>query len=319
MPNGLRMDRAFDAATGTFRLAADIGTGEGRFLCDNCRCLVSWVRPHVVGGHDERLRRNVPAFFRLMPDVQHADGCGHTLGGRVVELVRESRAVEDAPDPFDDRQNGGYIFRINIPRQEVLAQQGEGEEYNPNLYRERVERVWSGERLAPYCRSAVGLARLWALMDDDHADLQRAVTIQDRGREIPWEQFFFPPTRYASLARRIETNDLDHAVATLVVVRRHGHNQRGPFVEGVGEPGRTRERSIIAPQIYLPENLRANFQVGGRYIVFGTWNSYNNEWKSRDGKATITYRNLTMSIFQPAQFCVINLPAEGEVEEEVRA
>ncbi|WP_138918476.1 hypothetical protein [Nitrospirillum viridazoti] len=310
------MDTAFDPAAGRNRAASELTQNLDGLLCSGCRVPVSWVRSHVINGEDEFLRRDVPAFYRLKADGLHAADCPHVPKGQIVQLVGTSRAVEDTPDPFEDRGSDQFVFRINIPRNEISAQKVPGEgKLDGAAFKERAERVWSGTRLTPFCRSAVGLARLWALMDGSHADIQNVVTIQDRGQDISWQDFFFPPIRYASLAHRVEDNKLEHAAAALLVVRGFGQKPWGPFVEGQGMPGRTKEKSIIAPRVFVPERFMSEFEVGGRYIVFGTWKADQNAWTSKDGKSSILFRNLNMTVYQKAQFCRIDLPVEGEDEE----
>ncbi|MEE3623016.1 hypothetical protein UCD39_03320 [Nitrospirillum sp. BR 11752] len=85
--------------------------------------------------------------------------------------------------------------------------------------------------------------------------------------------------------------------------------------EGQGMPGRTKGTSIIAPRVFVPEKFMSEFEVGGRYIVFGTWKANQNAWTSKDGKSSILFRNLKMIAYQKAQFCRIDLPVEGEDEE----
>ncbi len=321
MAKGLRMEAAFDPAQNAVRKAEHVGSEETGFLCEHCRVPVEHVSGYVVNGHDQRLRREVPSFFKLPSKggAGHQPGCEHTPLGLVKALVHASEAVEDALNPFAESEaDGSYIFRINIAAHEV-AQQGEPGEGKPSReeYRERIERVWSGERIAPYCRSAVGLARLWAIMEgaEGHRDLRQAVTIQDRGTVIKWEDFFFSMRRYSRLANRLQKGSIQHPVAALIEVRQLGNDRGGAFLDCVAMPEAGGEvETRIAPKIYIPEKYAGAFQAHGRYIVFGNWRYFEPEqpWVSPDGKKTIRYRNIILRILNKAQFAAVQLPGEGE-------
>lgn len=318
MPKGLKMESARRAASGDVQVAVEVDGSDQGFLCDSCRTPVSWVRPHVVHGEDPELRRDVPAFFRLRTGGDHNVDCRYTAVGQLRQLVRESTAIEDEVNPFEQQEGQDLVFRVNIPQRQLRALRQNGEKTVPaDEYVRRVERVWSGERLAPYCRSAVGLARLWALMDGSHEELSASVSIQENGKTIAWNDFFFPFVRYDSLANKVERKSLKHAAAALIVVRRHGVDRRGrPYIEGRGKASlRTSDNAIVAPRIYVPQNLLDRFEVGSRYIVFGRWTNFPNQWTSDETDVSYRFRNVVCNVYQAAQFCRVSVPGEGEDEE----
>lgn len=321
MPNGVRMDRAFHSESNQ-TIMADAAEGlPGPFLCDSCKASVAFVHTHIMNGQDEELRRVVPAFFRLQPGATHAATCSFTARGQIEQLVARAAAVEDEVNPFEPRE-GGYQFRLNIPMEELqaaLRREGVTRQLPPAEFRRRIEAVWNGRRIASYCRSALGLARLWAFMEGrERGDCREAVSVLFRNQNIDWDDFIFPMERYDSLANRLHgTGELDHPAAVLVVGRTPSDKQREAGLiscVAVKNP-RIHDRDVrVSPTLRVPAPLYDRFVPGQRYLVFGRW--FRGSIKSVDG---IEYRGVKVEIHQAAQFCLAPMPDNDEAERAILA
>lgn len=176
----------------------------------------------------------------------------------------------------------------------------------------------SGERIAPYCRSAIGLARLWAFMEqaENREELRETVSLRHEGRSIRWEDFFFSLDRYKKLLRHAEKRR-KHSVAVFVEVRAEPKRcENGTYKidcvakEIAGAPSEAR----VSPTIFTSESLAVLFDRRKRYIVFGDWSvaRARETWVSEDGLRKIDYINVKINVFNEAQFHVVDLPDEGE-------
>ncbi|NVK20147.1 MAG: hypothetical protein HWE30_15725 [Methylocystaceae bacterium] len=155
---GIRMSTAL--WNGRHVKASNITNRQDGYCCDGCGTSVSFVNEHVVRKDDPELERTVPAFFRLKRGVFHQTGCKYTPFGQVDQLVKKANAVEDGGEnPFvQQAPNGPIEFRLNIATdaKQGLYDPKDGKEAGKK-FAERVARVWSGDTLSNYCRSATGL------------------------------------------------------------------------------------------------------------------------------------------------------------------
>ncbi len=173
----------------------------------------------------------------------------------------------------------------------------------------RVERVWSGKRIESYCRSAVGLAKLWRGLEasDGREELRAKVRIVVAGQIIPWEEFFFSDDAIGEFADRLKSKRVSYPVALLLHVRE-------VRVTAVG-------RQVIFT--HLKDNAAAvdmriaveasggmkpldGLLSGNHYIVFGDFFYLRTkEWKPSSRENAITFRDIRVKIYRKSQYELI--------------
>lgn len=324
MPNGVRMSRAFHLEENCTVLAREGHRFSQHYACDSCRVPVSFVRQHEINGQDKELRRTIPPFFRLKSGALHGNNCEFTAAGQIASVVARARAVEDQVNPFDPLDRDRYSFRLNVPMEIYQTRHTSNGEAGPRVPKEefarRMEAVWSGQRLESYCRSALGLAMIWSAIERaERNSCKSKITIRFQGRDIDWEDFIFPMEHYDSLAYRLEKADeLEYPAAVLVEVRTPTEGQRRvgllPCVTVRNSRIHTRQVRVSPKLSIINADLWEHLIPGNRYLVFGRW---------RRGKNSISngieYREVSVKIFQEAQFCLAPLPDQQEADEATAA
>lgn len=231
-----------------------------------------------------------------------------------MALIAEAEAVEDSIVPFErPRPDGPVVFRLNIPAEEERREKAAEPPKLMTNFKARTERVWSGRRLEAYCRSAVGLARIWQEMEglEAQAELRRRVLIRHAGRDVPWSDFFFPPERMRHFADMAERREFRHPVALLLHARSLRQHAEGrpaavrftpvPAGDGLAE-------TRIAVEAFGGERVLCRFEPGQHYVVFGEyWHRGTRPWSPPDGTVTITYRNFAVKLFQPSQSAEVQI------------
>ncbi len=293
--------------------ASEAQNADRPFGCHLCGVELSRVSAHVIRGEDEHLRRDVPAFFRLKSGLKHAGKCPCTVEGALDLLLRGSRAVEDGLPAEFEQVLGTLQFRLNIPMVMTKKRQ---EAYPTEAFGERVGVIWKEGSLDSYCRSAVGLAIIWNSVDEarDRRELSERVVIADRGKTLPWNQFFFPHSRYESLAKQLSKKKKQpRAVALTVKNVRHRENQYS-VVQCAAV--RTSERNgylRVGPVILAPSTIAKKFRIGSQYIAFGDWFlGDENEYQIPETTHKIKFQNVMVTVHRAAQLARFDVAGEGD-------
>lgn len=305
MGKGLGMAVALQTATGN-EVRADSTQGfAGPFQCLGCGVAVVHVDDYWINKQDIDLARHVKALFRLSRGKGnvHATDCRYTPAGQVLILVRESESVEDSINPFaQSGADGCYTFRINIPDTEVRRDQAEFNPADSDLtYGQRVERVWTGKRIAAFCRSAVGLAKLWQALESVTAqdDLRKRVRIALNGKRVSWDSFFYSSNAIGRFADVVEERRLKHPVAVLLNVKEvlPGRIIFTPM-QDLTAP---RDERIGVEAHGTPEAL-IGCELGHHYMVFGRfWYFGSRDYLVPNTDRRIFYRNVKVTLYRPSQ------------------
>lgn len=315
MGKGVGMATAVRVATGKSVRANAVDSSARPFRCEGCGVPVDRVNGYWIHKEDPELARWIEPFFRLpRGDAhQHAECCKYTPAGQVRALVAEAEAIEDSINPFERaRPDGPFVFRLNVPTEEVRRERAADQSGQKTDHNTRVEHVWSGRRLEAFCRSAVGLARLWQELEGPkaQAELRRHVIIRNAGRRVPWTDFFFGPRDIARFADKTERKELDYSVALLLHARRKRRTQQGKAVMSftpVLDPDASTQ-TRVAVEAYGEERFLNLFEPGRHYIVFGRfWHLRTRPWTLPNTSTTIIYRNFAVKLFQPSQIAEVQV------------
>lgn len=310
MGKGIGMPSAKRASTGAVVRADAVETKSGPFKCLGCGVPVRRVSGYPLHGEDPDLKRFVQPFFRLPTgeENQHVSNCGYTPAGQVKLLVDRAVAVEDSVNPFTQKEvDGSIVFRMNIPMEELERERVPGPPLEKPDYPARVEQVWSGRRLASFCRSAVGLAKLWQELEtrSAQADLRKRVRIALKGKQIRWEDFFFPPENLGEFADKVEGKALDYPVALLLHVKKITRTKQGKLKAEFTpmQDNTASQKTYISVNVFGPGEIIADFVPGQHYILFGEfWHQNENVYAPAGTSIRSLYRNFGVKLFSHAQF-----------------
>lgn len=164
----------------------------------------------------------VSAYLRLPSNGRHRNTCKHDAVGQITLLCGIGENLEDASRPLVALAQGKFELRLNIPAEAISglsrAIPGPAAKGALGNVKQRVQQRWSGAVLAPYCRSAVGLARIAALVEPD-ASLANVVSVRNGHELIQWKNFFFGEKsgkRLVTLLRSKKFISRRHPVAVLI-------------------------------------------------------------------------------------------------------
>lgn len=315
MGKGVGMATAVRVATGTGVRASAVESSAKPFVCAGCSVPVDRVNGYWTRKEDPELARWIEPFFRLPrgEEHQHAGRCKYTPAGQVSALAAEAEAVEDSINPFErPRPDGQLVFRLNIPAEEERREKAAEPPGQEADFSARKERIWSGRRLEAYCRSAVGLARIWQELEgpDAQAELRRHALIHYADRRVPWTDFFFAPQDMRRFADRAAGRELRHPVALLLHARSVRRSAQGkPAVKFTPVPdGSAPTDTRIAVEAFGDERVLGGFEPGRHYIVFGEfWHRQTRPWPPPSGGPPITYRNFAVKLFRSSQFTEVGV------------
>lgn len=305
---GIRMFQARDAFS-RLMISAENASRRGTYRCEHCDAALTPVKGQVIRGDDNFSKRLIPSFFRLRPRIPHGEGCLNSLSGYVVHLRARASAVEDVANPFEDHGKS-LRFRLNIPY--TIATQGRLGQTTEEFRRHLAE-TWTSGVLDHYCRSAVGLAKLWHVIESKTArsELRTAVSIAVDGVTVRWDQFAFSFDHYGRLADELEDGTIGHPVAVLVVPKSSTRfdNGRTEF-KCVAEPvGGGPQDVRVAPVIWMPTDISDRFMLYHQYLVFGYW-KFDKSGPWRTGAREILFRNIKVNVQRPAQYTEVEVSVE---------
>jgi len=317
MSNGIKLDKALIG--GSVVSIEEISENIDGLKCPSCHAKIDYVSGYYTRNDDKKLRRFVNPYLRLEKGQKHSSNCQFTASGQIKIIVNSSTDVEKENNPLVERDTGDFIFRLNIPSKHMSKMKRKGEKYNAKKFKERKARIWSGKSIAPYCKSATGLARLWELLEDsdERTYLEDRIEFRLNDQSISWRDLYYPFPRLGKLSTLLANKSLKHPVAVLIciknVITEKGRNwvQCTPYHDK-----RYQERTYIGPSINGSQTLLKQFKPGQHYIVFGEWyytGSKDCEYENDDGEITFqaTYKNINVQVHQKAQFCLVEMP-DGE-------
>ena len=192
----------------------------GNLTCLHCDALVKFTPTYV------KKQSNLPvaAYLSLIANEQHLDYCPFNVNRYLDTLVAESHALEDT-EPCLTKHGGRYLFRLNYLGDAfagLRAASWRADSAEDAVPPAGVAFVPSRQRIAAYFRSAVGVARIRALVDSSR-EMEDLVTIRYRDRTLAWRDFFYDDDHYLTLYKRLcATNrGSTYPLALAVVAKSH--------------------------------------------------------------------------------------------------
>ena len=299
MALGLRM---YHARTVTGEVLPVSKAMQGQSLsCEGCRTPVVYNSEYTRGDGIK-----VGEYLRLAAGSRHEDMCKYNASHQIGILCGLGVAIEEADRPLVALANNRFELRLALPGSaRAILNAPLPPEASTDEFKLRVARVWSGASLAPYCRSAAGIARIAAALEGQ-SSLAATMVVKDRGRSIPWRNFFFGENQGDRLLEYLESKGYKknkHPVAVLVRPRKIENDPNGipRAIRCRGEQvGDLSKKVLLMPWLNATAEILNSFELEEDYVVFGQW-WIQGKRKVPDPKRNIFYENIAANVYQPAQ------------------
>jgi hypothetical protein len=272
--------------------------------CKYCGADVQYVSAHT------KIASNTPvaAYLKLWQDAEHKNGCGYSVKGAVDLIVANSNSVEDIDPIFELQEDGSYLFRMNIlvdaqKTAQELAQSDDNFSNSEHLATRR-KYIRSEQQLASYFRSATGVAKLRALIQEsqDVEKLTKLIKIQYKDSYISWSDFYYDETRYQILFNRLSKRKVTHPVAINLTIK----GDVSYYEEAKYFPWsyqcysqtvkKNQGKLVFIPKLQLAkESFSKNISSGDTLLVVG------GVWANKAKDESSIFRNFNVSAFNRSQ------------------
>lgn len=200
---GLKMTQARDAETGRLLSVSDCEGLVPRppFVCatEGCRAGVQFIDRHERQLATKTVE--VAPHFRLNPRARHVGSCRYNTAGqmRIIARDSDSRVLENI-------EQGKYTFRLHILH-DALKRTEQGSQpttAKPTAGRRRhTQQIERRGRLNSYIRTLGQILTLRAKAHED-AELAGTLSLDYRGKQIPWKHFYFETEDFGDCFRQLE-------------------------------------------------------------------------------------------------------------------
>lgn len=219
---GIKMAAALDARGEEWQ-AEHYSKGKGAepLRCAHCPTAVTHQSAYTCERHNKSIQ--VPAYFRLLKDGEHADGCPHAIEGKIKKLVTPSEGLIEA------LRKGKYRLRLMMVADALKAMQPPTPRRNTSGPHNggAVYRRTPGS-LPAYINSAKKVLLLRAACDDDSNIEQYLELVFEGNTVVPWPSFYYETERYMEAYRAVSYQTVKHPVALHGVVK----SKRSPVIDG---------------------------------------------------------------------------------------
>lgn len=211
---GIKMATALDARGEEWQ-AEQYSKGKGvePLRCAHCPTAVTHQSAYTCERHNKSVK--VSAYFRLLKDGEHADGCQHAVEGNIKKLVTPSEGLIEA------LRDGKYRLRLMMVADALKAMQKPVSRQNANGPRNGVGTVYrrTSGSLPAYVNSAKKVLLLRAACDDDNNIAQHLELVFEGNTVVAWSSFYFETERYMEAYRALLLQTVKHPVALHGVVK----------------------------------------------------------------------------------------------------
>jgi len=304
---GIKMEFAKKKYPGgkVFHISKLRKSDNGNLNCKYCETDIQYVSAYT------RSASNTPvsAYLKLWQDAEHSNGCGYSVKGAVDLLVAKSNSVEDTNPIFELQSDGSYLFRMNIliDAQRVAQKISEsgGEFESSEHLSTRRNYIRSEKQLASYFRSAAGIAKIRALIQEssDVEELRNIIKIQYKDSFISWNDFYYDDTRYQVLFKRLAKGSLTHPVAVNLTLKGQVNFYKDAkylpwsfqcYSQTIAE---NNKKLVYIPKLqFAKESFSKSISAGDTLLVVG------DAWANKVKDESSIFRNLNISVFNKSQF-----------------
>ncbi|RFU47321.1 hypothetical protein [Paraburkholderia sp. DHOC27] len=188
------------------------GKGVEPLRCPHCPTAVTHQSAYTCERHGKSIK--VTAYFRLLKDGDHADGCPHAVEAYIKKLVAPSEGLIEA------LHDGKYRLRLMMVADALKAMQERASSPNTKSLRKDggTEYQRTSGSLPAYVNSAKKVLLLRAACDDDNI-AQHLELVFEGNTVVPWASFYYETQRYMEAYRALSLQTVKHPVALHGVVK----------------------------------------------------------------------------------------------------
>lgn len=278
----------------------------GNLICESCPAEVQYISAHTRGASNTP----VAAYLKLWQDKDHEKDCEYSIKGAVDKLVAESTAVEDFLPILGLQPDGSNLFRLNILVEALdVAEKVSGTNDDRNVFERETtgcKYIHNWQQLASYCRSAAGLVKLRALIEDssDIRLLTKLIKIQYKKDFLMWKDFYYDQPRYPELFKRLSNGKILHPIALNITIigEEAKHSKDAKIL-----PWSFQCHSKIIPDngnnlVFIPwlrlakEEFSKELSKGDTVLVVGK------AWANKVTDLKSIYRHFNISAYNKSQF-----------------
>ncbi|MGI0120348.1 hypothetical protein [Zooshikella sp. RANM57] len=185
----------------------------GNLRCEHCVANITYVPEYPKKNGSV-----ISAYLRLLPKISHSHDCPNDVDNAVRRIVAKSEAVEDIEPIFDRLSKHEHIFRMNIlvKAHQNMLDLSQAKIKNNQGNQHRTEYIQSEHKIAPYFRSATGIARIRSILDneeDNRKYLEKIIKIEHDSKIMKWNEFYYDDSRYNELYQLLINKKIKHPIA----------------------------------------------------------------------------------------------------------
>lgn len=253
---GIKMGVALDSANQEWRADTYIkGQGQEPLRCECCPTPVVHQDAHTRERDDRSI--HIPAYFRLLPNGSHANGCKYAVAEGVKVIAKESK------DLMESLGDGRYRLRLVMVKEALgtTRPSDTGKEPSKNPTSNPKTRDPSRSKLAAYINSAKRVLQLRAICDSDKEIAEHLELVFEGNTVVSWPEFYIETERHREAYTAVLNNTIQHPIAL------HGTVKSKRTWNG---------RSVInlEKQRYAPDPVDSTHGVG---VEVSVW-SNNDTW-----------------------------------------
>ncbi|MDJ0661251.1 MAG: hypothetical protein QNJ42_17430 [Crocosphaera sp.] len=309
MAKGMKMGscRKLNCGNEIFTLKQLSKEDNDKLICRFCSARVMYVSSY----QKQSSKKKVSAYLRLWSNEEHHENCKNTLKNAVNHLVAQSQAVENTQPILKKQQDNTTIFRLNLLQEAQISLKTSSKlvhnQKNTENVSARNKYVKTDKVLSSYFYSAVGIAKIRGLIEQDRDDirkLENTVKIQYKDKLIPWNDFYYDDERYHVLYKRLEKSKVEHPVALKVTVKKQPDYKNAstyPWsIQCFSEQyEKEAKKTIIIPRIKTDIlEISQAFAIQQTYILVGEI------WLNKVKDKNNIFRNINIVIQGKAQFTI---------------
>lgn len=231
---GIKMGTALDGANVAWE-ADSYAKGKGKepLRCVSCAASVTHQSAHARERDDKPVL--VPAYFRLLPHMHHADDCKHAVAKALKTIAKDSHGL------IESLRDKKYRLRLMMIKDALSAIGGNIAESRGSS-RASSSRTFerSSSKLPAYINSAQRVLQLRAMCDEDAEIAEHLELLFEGNTVVPWGQFYYEAERYLDAYHAALHNTVQHPIAI------HGVVDSIRFVNG--KYGPTNVLNLITPK-----------------------------------------------------------------------
>jgi hypothetical protein len=235
--------------------------------CRFCEEPLSFTKKHI------RNETVVERFFRLYPKGNHFEDCKYQIKNLIDIIVKTSKDIENEKNIFD-KDGDKHIFRLNVITETINHLEGgeaEKKEIKGKLNYETKNYIKSKQTLASYLKSAMGVAKLYALINDSETkkELKESIFIFNNAKKIKWSDFFFEPKRHSFLVSKKRF----YPIALIVQFKPIEKGNNFLRCYKTSDILINNEVKIIIPNVWFnDEELKENIKFNRDYVIISKVN-----------------------------------------------